>query len=114
MIAEEGAAERLGPSAQFAARASRWCDDTLVVPATVLAEHADAEAVAAYARLDRMLSRSGEGDCVLVLGRPPVAGGGGHDPGDDGESAAVVGLAALVDGWLQVAHPPTWGGRRAA
>jgi hypothetical protein len=77
----------------------------------VLAEDADAEALAAYARLDRMLSRAREGDCVLVLGRPPASGG---DPFDPGDPAAVGTLATVVDGWLQVVHPPTWGRRRAA
>lgn len=113
LVAEEEAAARLDPSPLFVERASRWCNDTLVVPATVLAEDADAEAVAAYARLDRMLSRTCEGDCVLVLGRPP-AGGDPYGPGDDGDPAAVGVLATLVDGWLQMVHPPTWGRRRAA
>jgi UDP-N-acetylmuramoyl-L-alanyl-D-glutamate--2,6-diaminopimelate ligase len=111
LVAEEEAASRIDSSLRFAARASRWCNDTLVVPATVLAEDADAEALAAYARLDRMLSRAREGDCVLVLGRPPASGG---DPFDPGDPAAVGTLATLVDGWLQVVHPPTWGRRRAA
>jgi len=114
LIAEEEAATRLDPTLRFTARASRWCNDTLVVPATVLAEDADAKAVAAYARLDRMLSRARAGDCVLVLGRPPAGGGDPADPGDDGEPAAVGGLAALVDGWLRAAHSPTRGRRRAA
>jgi len=114
LIAEEQAAARLDPSPRFADRAARWCNDTLVVPATVLAEDADAEAVAAYARLDRMLSRVGPDDCVLVLGRPPAAGGDPFGPGDDGDPAAIGVLATLVDGWLQMAHPPTWGRRRAA
>jgi UDP-N-acetylmuramoyl-L-alanyl-D-glutamate--2,6-diaminopimelate ligase len=114
LVAEEEAAARIDPVLRFAARASRWCNETLVVPATVLAEDADAGAVAAYARLDRMLSRARKGDCVLVLGRPPASGGDPFDPGDDGESAGVGGLAALVSGWLQLAHPPTWGRKRAA
>lgn len=115
LIAEEEAAARVDPSLRFAARASRWCNDTLVVPATVLAENADAETLAAYARLDRMLSNARAGDCVLVLGRPPAGGGDPHGPGeDDGEPAALGGLATLVDGWLRVAHPPTWGRRRVA
>lgn len=113
LIAEEEAAHRLDP-ALFEERAGRWCNDTLVVPATVLADDADAEAVAAYARLDRMLSRTRAGDCVLVLGRPPAGDGDPAGPGDDGDPAAVGPLATLVDGWLQMAHPPTWGRRRAA
>lgn len=110
LVAEEAAAAMIDPAPRFAARAARWCDETLVVPATVLDEHADGLAVAAYARLDRLLSRAGADDCVLVLGRPPAGGGVSGDPGDP---AAAGMLASLVDGWLQMAHPPTWG-RRAA
>jgi predicted N-formylglutamate amidohydrolase len=36
-----------------------------------------------------------------------------RDPDDPGDPAAAGVLATLVDGWLQVAHPSTWG-RRAA
>ncbi|MEI6240400.1 MAG: Mur ligase family protein [Planctomycetia bacterium] len=110
LVAEEPLAAIIDPTPRFMSRAARWCDETLVVPATVLDEDADGMAVAAYARLDRLLSNAGAGDCVLVLGRPPAGGG---IPGDPGDPAAAGMLATLVDGWLQVAHPPTWG-RRAA
>lgn len=110
LVAEEPVAVAIDASPHFASRAARWCDESLVVPATVLDEDADGLAVAAYARLDRLLSRAGAGDCVLVLGRPPAGGGVSGDPGDP---AAAGVLATLVDGWLQMAHPPTWG-RRAA
>lgn len=110
LVAEEPMAARVDPSSRFASRAARWCDETLVVPTTVLDDHADADAVAAYARLDRLLSGAGAGDCVVVLGRPPAGGGVSGDPGDP---AAAGVLALLVDGWLQMAHPPAWG-RRAA
>jgi hypothetical protein len=110
LVAEEPMAALVDPSPRFASRAARWCDETLVVPTTVLDDHADGAAVAAYARLDRLLSGAGAGDCVLVLGRPPAGGGVSGDPGDP---AAAGSLALLVDGWLQIAHPPTWG-RRAA
>lgn len=110
LVAEEALAATIDSSPRFVSRAGRWCDEAIVVPATVLDEHADGVAVAAYARLDRLLSRAGAGDCVLVLGRPPAGGG---IPGDSGDPAAAGVLATLVDGWLQMAHPPTWG-RRAA
>jgi hypothetical protein len=112
-VAEEPVAAAIDPTARFALRAARWCDETLVVPTTVLDDHADGVAVAAYARLDRLLSHAGVGDCVLVLGRPPAGGGMPGDPDDPGDPAAAGVLATLVDGWLQVAHPSTWG-RRAA
>ena len=92
LVADEEEAARLGPLTTFAARAARWCDAALVVPETVLDDRADGEAVAAYARLDRLLAQAGRGDCVVVLG----------------------GLATLVDGWLQLAHPPMRGGQRVA
>jgi UDP-N-acetylmuramoyl-L-alanyl-D-glutamate--2,6-diaminopimelate ligase len=113
LVAEEPVAAAIDPAARFALRAARWCDETLVVPTTVLDDHADGMAVAAYARLDRLLSHAGAGDCVLVLGRPPAGGGMPGDPDDPGDPAAAGVLATLVDGWLQVAHPSTWG-RRAA
>lgn len=111
LIAEESIAARIGPVRRFAKRAARWCDTILVVPSTVLDDDADAGAVAAYARIDRVLAAAGSGDCVLVLGRMPS---GGDMPGDPGDPAALGVLAALVDGWLQLANPPVWRGERAA
>lgn len=111
LIAEERAAAGLGPRQRFARRAARWCDTTLVVPATVLDDDADNAAVAAYARIDKVLATAAAGDCVLVLGRVPAGGG---LPGDPGDPAVAGTLAALVDGWLQLAHPPMWRGEQAA
>ena len=59
-------------------------------------------AIAAYARVDRLLSSLGAGDCVLVLGN--VAGG---CPGSDDPSSERMPLTRVVDGWLQLAHQPT-------
>lgn len=108
LLAEEDVANRLDDF-RFESRASRWCDETVVVPATILEQQAGSETVAAYARLDRILSSLDEQDCVLVLGDVLRRHG---DPGDPGEPQ--FSLATLVDGWLQLAHPPTWGRRRAA
>lgn len=110
VIADERAVARLGPASRFVRRAARWCDATLVVPATVLDPDADSDAVSAYARIDRLLETAGPDDCVLVLGQPV----GGGVPGDPGDPVAVGSLAALVDGWLELAHPPMWRGDRAA
>jgi hypothetical protein len=79
------------------------------VPASVLDQDAGNDAVAAYARLDRLLSSLDGRDCVVVVGEGLRRQG---DPGDPGEPQAS--LAALVDGWLQLAHPPVWGRRHAA
>ena len=83
-----------------------WCDDCLIVPATMLADAATAGDVTAYARIDRLLAGLGRKDCLLTLG-PPRGGSAGGGP-DDGEPA----LATVVDGWLQLAHPvsarPGW------
>lgn len=111
LIAEERAAAALGPAGRFVERAARWCDATLVVPAAVLDADADGAAVAAYARIDRALATASMGDCVLVLGRLPAGGG---SPGDPGDPAVAGVLATLVDGWLQLSHPPTWRGEQAA
>jgi UDP-N-acetylmuramoyl-L-alanyl-D-glutamate--2,6-diaminopimelate ligase len=108
LVAEESLAERIDAS-RFALRAARWCDETAVVPASVLDEDAGNEAVAAYARLDRLLSSLDGRDCLVVLGEGLRRQG---DPGDPGEPQAS--LASLVDGWLQLVHPPVWGRRRAA
>jgi UDP-N-acetylmuramate-alanine ligase len=108
LVAEESFAERID-AGRFARRASRWCDEAVVVPASVLDQDAGNEAVAAYARLDRLLSSLDGRDCVVVVGEGLRRQG---DPGDPGEPQAS--LAALVDGWLQLAHPPVWGRRHAA
>lgn len=89
-------------------RMARWCDESVIVPASML-DHDAAEAdIAAYARVDRLLTRLGRRDCLVVLGDPGTGGGCGGP--DDGEHA----VAAAVDGWLQLAHPPRRHGRRAA
>jgi UDP-N-acetylmuramoyl-L-alanyl-D-glutamate--2,6-diaminopimelate ligase len=119
VLAEEGAVDRLATGAgrndevlgDFSRRISRWADDCLVVPATLLDEDAAAADIAAYARVDRLLTKLRPEDCLLVVGEPPAAG---HLPGDpDGAPAS---LAAVVDGWLQLAHAPSpfAAGRRAA
>ena len=89
-------------------RVARWCDECMIVPMTMMAGDAAASDVTAYARLDRLLGGLGRRDCLLVLGAPRLGSGGGPD---DGEPA----LADVVDGWLQLAHPPRERlGRRAA
>ena len=84
---------------------------TVVLPAGVLAEGAGSRELAAYARIDRLLSQVGPHDCVLVIGSRPQPAG---DPGDRGEPQFP--LAGLVDSWLQLAHPPVapFRGRRVA
>lgn len=113
VIAEERAVARLGAAREFSRRAARWCDAALVVPRTVLDPDADETAAAAYAEIDRLLATAGPDDCVLVLGPPPVGGVPG-DPHDPGDPVAGGPLVALVDGWLELAHPPAWRGGRAA
>ena len=110
LLADEALVLDLDAPGSFVRRASRWCDETVIVPASVTDESAGDDAIAAYARIDRLLSSLGRQDCVLVLGAALDRHG---DPGDPGEPQ--LSLAMLVDGWLQLAHPPTWGaGRRAA
>ena len=108
LLAEEELADQLD-DLRFESRAARWCDETVVVPSTIMEQRAGSKAVATYARLDRLLSSLGDRDCVLVLGDVLRRQG---DPGDPGEPQ--FGLTALVDGWLQLAHPPVWDRRRAA
>jgi len=109
VVAEEGSAKVLGGGRKFAKRAERWCNEALVVPAGMLDATAGSRQLAAYARIDRLLSGLGARDCVLLVGtglaRQPDPG----DPGDPGEPQ--VPLAVLVDAWLEMAHPATWPGR---
>jgi UDP-N-acetylmuramoyl-L-alanyl-D-glutamate--2,6-diaminopimelate ligase len=110
VVAERGVARSLG-GRRFAARAARWCDECLVTPDTIAAEAADDAAISAYARLDRLLASLGAGDCLLVLGDVLGAGLPGGPP-----AAGRMPLTRVVDGWLQLAHPPQplSGRRRAA
>ena len=111
VLAEETALGGLGGARRFPERAARWCDDCLVVPAGMLEPGAGSRQLAAYARVDRLLSGLGRRDCVLVLGRTPA---GRPGPGDPGESQ--IPLSVVVDAWMEVAHPPVRIGapRRAA
>jgi len=97
VVADDAAAEALAHDG-FTRRIDRWCDDCLAVPAGMLATDATAADVAAYARVDRLLSTLGRGDCLVVLGRRAVPLRG---PGP-----AAPQLAQAIDGWLQLAHPP--------
>jgi hypothetical protein len=67
--------------------------------------------VMAYARIDRLLSSLGEQDCLLVLGDVNGRCESPIDPDGD-----PLPLAAVVDGWLQLAHvpQPIVSGRHAA
>jgi UDP-N-acetylmuramoyl-L-alanyl-D-glutamate--2,6-diaminopimelate ligase len=107
IVAEEDAAEMLAHDG-FTRRIDRWCDARLSVPAGMLAGDATATDVAAYARVDRLLSTLGQDDCLLVLGRLHSSAGG--RPG----SASVPRLVQAIDGWLQLAHPPRMFPRRRA
>lgn len=88
----------------------RWCDSSLVVPATMMTDDAGDHDIAAYARIDRLLDGLGADDCLLVLGGPGLPGGGPPGGPDDGEFA----LVDVIDGWFQLANPPGSAGRRAA
>jgi len=107
VIADERVAAGLGGRA-FAARVRRSTDVCLVVPASVAADDPSSADIAAYARVDRLLASLGRDDCAVVLGNP--AGGSGPR-GPQGRPATLV---ALVDGWLQLAHPPAAPFRRRA
>jgi UDP-N-acetylmuramoyl-L-alanyl-D-glutamate--2,6-diaminopimelate ligase len=77
-------------------RIAARCDELVVVPAGMMDETVGPGGLAAYARIDRLLDGLGRDDCLLVLGgRPRRRGqdGDGHD------------IAAVVDGWLRLAHP---------
>jgi UDP-N-acetylmuramoyl-L-alanyl-D-glutamate--2,6-diaminopimelate ligase len=101
MIAEEGIATTLGGSGRFVTRSAKWCDECLIAPADIAADDVAEGGVAAYARIDRALAGMGAGDCVLVLGDVLRAG----PPSGDPESGELW-LIDVVDGWLQLAHPP--------
>jgi hypothetical protein len=88
-------------AATFSRRAMRWADDSLIVPGTLMDESGRAADVIAYARIDRLLSGLREQDCLLVLGDPAGRGQSPIDPDGD-----PLPLAAVVDGWLQLAHVP--------
>ncbi len=107
VLVDERLARRLAGT-RFARSISRWADDCIEVPESVLAENADSHSLAAYARIDRLLAAVRRGDCVVVLGRGLVSPDGSGDDRDP--------LAALVDGWLQLSLPaePPFGLRRAA
>lgn len=119
VLAEEAAVARLSAGqgrrhavlGEFSRRIARWADDCLVAPATLLDDEAVAADLAAYARVDRLLSGLRPEDCLLVLGVPATTAHGPDDPEGPPPS-----LAAVVDGWLQLAHVPQpfGAGRRAA
>jgi hypothetical protein len=103
VLAEERALATLGGGRRFAERVSRWCNECLVAPEGVLDAGAGSRQLAAYARIDRLLSGLGSRDCVLLVGTNLVPGPDPLDPGDPGEPQ--VPLAVLVDAWLELAHP---------
>ncbi len=109
-IAEERWAESIAGDA-FVRRMDRWCDACTVVPDTMMCADAGDRDLAAYARIDKLLSSLGRRDCLVVLGGPRLPGATPEGP-DDGHFA----LATVIDGWLQIAHPPhpVAGRRRAA
>jgi len=110
VVTEERIAAALGGPRRFVTRASRWCEECVVAPDGIAADTADAGALAAYARIDRLLGSLGAGDCLLVLGDVFHADDHGGDPVDQ-----RLPLTRVVDGWLQLAHPPrAWTGRRGA
>jgi UDP-N-acetylmuramoyl-L-alanyl-D-glutamate--2,6-diaminopimelate ligase len=109
LIAEEGIANTLGGARRFVTRSAKWCDDCLIAPADIAAEYADDRIVASYARIDRALAGLGAGDCVLVLGDLLRGGGPAGDP-----ESSQLGLIDVVDGWLQLAHPPRQPAQRRA
>ncbi|NQW46720.1 MAG: hypothetical protein HQ464_03010 [Planctomycetes bacterium] len=98
-----GRAGRQRAAETFCRRAARWTDDCLVVPGTLMDEAGNAADVMAYARIDRLLSSLKPNDCLLVLGA--VAS---HDvnPTDTDPEAHPLPLAAVVEGWLELAHVP--------
>jgi UDP-N-acetylmuramoyl-L-alanyl-D-glutamate--2,6-diaminopimelate ligase len=101
MIAEDAVAASLGGARRFVSRATRWCDECVVAPDTIAVAGAGDAAIAAYARVDRLLGSLGAGDCLLVLG--DVAGA---HPGRDDAAGEMLPLTRVIDGWLQLAHQP--------
>ena len=97
LLAAESTALAVAGRGGLERRVSRWCDECLVAPPSMVDEDCDATALAAYARIDRLMSSLGSRDCVLVLDGP----GGSRGPDHRG-----VPLAALIDGWLRLAHDP--------
>jgi UDP-N-acetylmuramoyl-L-alanyl-D-glutamate--2,6-diaminopimelate ligase len=104
IVASEPSARRLAPGG-FVPRVRRWCDACVVAPAGMVEEHCGADDLAAYAKIDRLLGGLGPKDCLVVLDGPA----GSPGPGRGG-----VPLAAVIDGWLHLAHGPHATGRRAA
>ena len=100
---------RLARGGRLARGLAAWCDECIVVPQTVASDDPSPADIAAYARIDRVMSALGRDDCAVVLG-PLPKGGSPSGPG------GVESLARLVDGWLQLAHPATgpFARRRAA
>ena len=111
VLVEEGLADQLGGKERFASRASRWSEQTLIVPPGIASENATVQDLQAYARLDKELSQLQASDCVLVLGAVPQIDSGPFDPEHD-----FMPLEAVVNGWLELAHEPVaeWGGYRRA
>ncbi|MCE9629832.1 MAG: hypothetical protein K8S94_03815 [Planctomycetia bacterium] len=109
VLADERLAARLG-GRWFGRRLERWCDDCLVVPSSVASDDPSEADITAYARVDRLLAALGEHDCAVVFGHVP------REPGPAGPCAGRASLGVLVDGWLQLAHPPVapFDRRRAA
>jgi UDP-N-acetylmuramoyl-L-alanyl-D-glutamate--2,6-diaminopimelate ligase len=110
VIADERAIDVVGRDA-FEQAVFRWCDESTVAPPSMMDDedmHPGQADLAAYAAIDRLLSRAGGRDCVLVIGDPATAGPGPGRPID------AASLPRVVDGWLQLAHPPRPVGRRRA
>ena len=98
---DEGQVEDGRVAATFNRRTMRWADDCLVVSGTLMDGVGKAADVMAYARIDRLLCSLGEQDCLLVLGDVGSRSQNPIDPDGD-----PLPLAAVVDGWLQLAHVP--------
>lgn len=108
VLADERVAGRLG-GRRFSRLLERWCNESVIVPESVASDEPDEADIAAYARVDQLLSSLGRNDCAVVLGALPACG-------PDGPHGGRGMLAMLVDGWLQLAHQAaaTFTRRRAA